>query len=131
MLMVGEAERRSRFGYALEQALAARGVSARQLAQRLGIDARQVARWRTGKGLPDLYQTQALVSVLRVDEELFRNPPEVPKAPAYPIERYLLPSGDQIADQAADDAVDEAPAPQRPVATPGRRTDHRPAGEPS
>lgn len=91
MLMVGEAERRSRFGYALQRALKARGVSARQLAARLGIDARQVARWRTGKGLPDLYQTQALVSVLRIDEELFRNPPEVPKAPAYPIERYLLP----------------------------------------
>ncbi len=90
MLMVGEAERRRRFGYALQEALKARGLSERQLALHLEIDARRVARWRTGKDLPNLYETQALVDVLRIDEDLFRNPPEVPERPAYPIERYLL-----------------------------------------
>lgn len=90
MLMVGEQERRDRFGYALQQALTARGMSERELAKRLEVDPRQIARWRAGKGLPDLYQTQALVSALRVSEELFRNPPPVPTPPAYPIEDYLL-----------------------------------------
>ena len=89
-LMLGEAERRDRFGYALQEALRARKMSERQLAQEIGVDPRKIARWRSGKDLPDLYQTQALVDVLRVSEDLFRNPPEVPKPPAYPIERYLL-----------------------------------------
>lgn len=114
MLVIGEAERRDRFGYALQQALTARGMSERQLAQRLGIDARRVARWRTGRGLPDLYETQALVSILRVSEELFRNPPEVPKPPAYPIERYLLDAVDQgaaegLLDQPLVDEDDDGP----------------------
>src|SRR4029077_9731465 len=90
MLMVGEAERRRRFGYALQEALKARGLSERQLALHLQIDARRVARWRSGKDLPNLYEVQALVATLRVDEALFRNPPEVPEPPAYPIGRYLL-----------------------------------------
>ena len=111
MLMVGEKERRDRFGYALREALTARGMSERQLAQKLEVDPRQVARWRTGKGLPDLYQTQAIASVLRVSEELFRNPPPVPEPPTYPIEDYLLEVTDReraVAEQAADVAVDEA-----------------------
>jgi transcriptional regulator with XRE-family HTH domain len=110
MLMVGEAERRDRFGYALREALAARGMSERQLAQRLEIDPRQVARWRTGKGLPDLYQTQALVAVLRVSEELFRNPPPVPEPPAYPIEDYLLEAVERGVAQGLSDAPPAAPS---------------------
>lgn len=109
MLMVGEKERRDRFGYALQQALTARGISERQLAQRLEVDPRQVARWRTGKGLPDLYQTQALVAVLRVSEELFRNPPPVPVPPAYPIEDYLV---EAVERGAAQGLSDEPLAPQ-------------------
>ena len=104
MLMVGEAERRDRFGYALQQALIARRMSERQLAQRLEVDPRKVARWRAGKGLPDLYETQALVSVLRVSEELFRNPPPVPRPAAYPIERYLV---DAVGQGAAEGLLDE------------------------
>jgi transcriptional regulator with XRE-family HTH domain len=107
MLMVGEKERRDRFGYALQQALTARGISERELAKRLDIDPRQVARWRTGKGLPDLYQTQALIAVLRVSEELFRNPPPVPEPPAYPIEDYLM---DAVEMGAAQGLSDEPPA---------------------
>jgi transcriptional regulator with XRE-family HTH domain len=99
MRMMGEAERRGRFGYALQEALRARQMSERQLAQRLAVDPRRVARWRTGKGLPDLYETQALVSILRVSEDLFRDPPPVPEMPAYPIERYLLDAVDQGAEE--------------------------------
>jgi len=90
ILMVGEAERRDRFSYALQQALIARRMSERQLAKQVGVDPRKVARWRSGRGLPDLYETQALVVALRVSEELFRNPPPVPEPPVYPIERYML-----------------------------------------
>lgn len=90
MLMLGEQERRDRFGYALQEALKARGVSERQLAATVGVDPRQVAKWRSGRGLPDLYQTQAIIDALRVSEDLFRDPPAVPKPPEYPIERYLL-----------------------------------------
>lgn len=107
MLMVGEAERRSRFGYALQEALKARKMSERQLAIALEIDPRKVANWRVGKRLPDLYEIQALVSVLRVDEDLFQNPPEVPKPPAYPIDRYLLDAVGEP-EAAADAAVAEA-----------------------
>jgi transcriptional regulator with XRE-family HTH domain len=109
MLMVGEKERRDRFGYALQQALTARGISERQLAQRLGVDQRQVARWRTGRGLPDLYQTQALVAVLRVSEDLFRNPPPVPTPPAYPIEDYLLDAVERGAAQGLSDEARDPP----------------------
>lgn len=109
VLMVGEAERRRRFGYALQRALEARGLSERQLALRLEIDPRRVARWRMGKDLPDLYETQELVTVLRVSEDLFRNPPEVPEPPPYPIECYLLEDElSAAATRAADAAVDEA-----------------------
>src|SRR6266566_4880144 len=66
MLMVGEAERRLRFGYALQEVLKARRLSERQLGKRLGIDARRIARWRMGKDLPDLYETQALVETLHI-----------------------------------------------------------------
>jgi transcriptional regulator with XRE-family HTH domain len=99
MLMIGEAERRIRFGYALQKALEARQMSERQLAQRLGVDSRRVAAWRQGKRLPDIYETQAIVAHLRVSEDLFRNPPEVPEPPPYPIERYLI--------DAVDDGVEQ------------------------
>jgi len=109
MLMVGEQERRDRFGYALREALRKRGMSERQLAQRMEIDPRQVARWRTGKGLPDIYQTQALIAVLRVKEDLFRNPPPVPEPPAYPIEDYLLEAVDRGVAQGLSDGPPAAP----------------------
>jgi transcriptional regulator with XRE-family HTH domain len=135
MLVVGEAERRRRFGYALQEALKARGLSERQLAARLEIDARKVARWRSGKDLPNLYETQALVEALRIDEELFRNPPEVPEAPAYPIDRYLVDDErsvvEEVAEQAADRAVDEARDERRSAATPGRRNGDPAPGEPA
>lgn len=95
VLMLGEQERRDRFGYALAQALVARAMSERQLAQRLGIDPRQVAKWRNGKGLPDLYITRAIERELRLRPTLFEDPPEVPKPPRYPIEDYLLGAVDE------------------------------------
>lgn len=103
VLVIGEAERRDRFGYALQEALKARKMSERQLAQAVGVDPRKVARWRSGRDLPDLYQTQAIVDTLRVSEELFRNPPAVPKPPAYPIERYLLEAAKRGAQQGLTD----------------------------
>lgn len=90
MLVIGEAERRARFGYALQRALKRRDMSERQLATTLGVDPRKVARWRSGKDLPDYFETLALVDALQVREELFRNPPEVPPEPAYPIDQYLI-----------------------------------------
>jgi DNA-binding XRE family transcriptional regulator len=90
MLMIGETERRDRFGYALYRAIKRRGLSERQLAQMIQVDARRIAKWRTGKALPNIYETQALAAALRVDEDLFRNPPERPDEPDYPIDRYLL-----------------------------------------
>jgi transcriptional regulator with XRE-family HTH domain len=93
--MVGELERRQRFGYALQRALRARSLSERQLAKRMGIDPRKVARWRAGGGLPDYYETLTLAEQLGVDEDLFRNPPPVPPDPAYPIEDYLLGAVDE------------------------------------
>lgn len=120
--MVGEVERRARFGYALQRAMKFRGVSDRQLAKALGIDARKIAAFRTGKSLPDLFLTQEMAVALRVTEELFRNPPEVPPEPAYPLEDYLL-------EQAAADAAlggqpgDDPPVPRsspRKSRTPGR-----------
>jgi transcriptional regulator with XRE-family HTH domain len=119
MLMLGEAERRDRFGYALQQALAVRGMSERQLATLIGVDARQVARWRSGKSLPDIYQTQAIVDALQVSEDLFRNPPEVPKPPAYPIEEYLLEATSRGARRgltASDPGAEDGDGPSAPPA---------------
>lgn len=113
VLMLGEVERRARFGYALQEALKRRGLSERQLAQRMGIDARKVAAWRQGRSLPDLYQTQELVEILRVREALFRDPPEVPKPPPYPIDQYLLSAGESEEQAAARAGVAEV-APQLP-----------------
>lgn len=94
MLMVGEAEERERFAYAMQRAMRERpDLSERQLAKNMGIDPRKVAAWRKGKSLPTLYEAARLAKELRVDEDLFRNPPEVPAQPPepyYPIEKYLL-----------------------------------------
>lgn len=93
MLMVGETEQRARFARALQEAMEARKTSARQLAIRLEIDPRRVARWLQEKDLPNLYEAAALAQALRVDESLFREPPEVPPPPPkpyYPIEKYLI-----------------------------------------
>ena len=88
--MVGEVEQRERFAYALQQAMDARKMSARRLGQDLGVDPRTIARWLGKKDLPNLYQAEALVRILRVREDLFRDPPPVPAPPAYPIADYLL-----------------------------------------
>ena len=126
-LMIGEQERRERFGYALQQALDARKLSDRALAAQMQIDPRRVARWRTGKGLPDVYETIGLAQILRVSEELFRNPPAVPRPPHYPIEDYLI---DVAAEGTAEGLSDPGPDPAadagrgaRPM--PPRREGHR------
>lgn len=118
MLVMGEKERRDRFGYALDQALTRRDMSNRQLGTALGIDPRKIAKWRKGDGLPDYYQTQEIAEALRVSEDLFRNPPAVPKPPAYPLEKYLLDAGAKglaqgLSDEPPDDAAAAEPdAPQ-------------------
>lgn len=94
--MLGEQEQRRRFGYALRKAMETRGISARQLSKRLEVDPRRVAGWQGEKALPNLYESQAIAAALGVDEELFRNPPEVPPPPPepyYPLEKYLLEAG--------------------------------------
>lgn len=90
LLVLGEAERRDRFAYALQEALRARGMSERQLAVKLGVDPRKIARWRNAKAVPDYYETLALAETLGVREDLFRNPPAVPVPPVYPIGEYLI-----------------------------------------
>jgi transcriptional regulator with XRE-family HTH domain len=121
-LMLGETERRERFAYALQRALTARGMSERQVARAIEVDPRTVAKWRSGRSLPDLYQTLALAATLRVSEELFRDPPAVPPEPHYPIADYLLGAVDEgarrglSAEAQSDedgDGPDERPRPRR------------------
>lgn len=93
VLMLGEKERRDRFAYALQRALKAQGLSERELAKRMGIDPRKVARWRGGKAIPDYYETLSLAETLGVREDLFRDPPSIPPPPPepyYPIQEYLI-----------------------------------------
>lgn len=93
VLMEGEAEQRRRFAFALQKALTAQDVSVRALADAMKIDPRKVTGWLRGRGLPNLFESQALAAALNVDESLFRYPPEVPPAPPepyYPLEKYLL-----------------------------------------
>ena len=130
--MVGETEQRERFAYALQQAMDVRKVSARRLGLDLGIDPRTIARWLAGKDLPNLYQAEALVRVLRVREDLFRNPPPVPAPPAYPIGDYLLGAAEQLVDAAVAAGVAEgqararrpraAEAPSAPEPSPRQRS---------
>ena len=89
VLMIGEVEQRHRFAYALRKAMDVRGVSGRALARALEIDPRKVTSWLTEKGLPNLYESQALARALKVDEDLFRNPPEVPPPPPEQVLRML------------------------------------------
>ena len=91
--VLSEREQKSRFSFALRKAMSLRGTSARALAQKLGIDPRRIAAWLGEKGLPNLYESQALADALGVDEDLFKNPPEVPPLPPepyYPLEKYVL-----------------------------------------
>lgn len=97
--VMGETEQRARFSYALRRAMQMRNVSARAIAKALEVDPRRIASWLDGKGLPNLYESQALADVLKVDETLFRDPPEVPPPPPepyYPIEKYLLESAASV-----------------------------------
>lgn len=112
MRMVGESERRHRFGYALGRAMNAQGMSGRELGRRMHLDPRKIEAWRAGKNLPNLYQTQELVAILGVKEELFRNPPEVPPEPFYPIADYLLGAGDQAT---GSDSPESGPEPPTPI----------------
>lgn len=94
--VMSEAEQKNRFSYALRRAMRERGASSRAVAKKLEVDPRRIATWLEGKSLPNLYESQALAAALKVDETLFRDPPEVPPPPPepyYPIERYLLESG--------------------------------------
>lgn len=91
--VLGDNEQRARFSRALQEAMAMRKMSARALAKAVNVDPRRIARFVAEKDLPNIYESQALAAALRVDEDLFRNPPEVPPPPPkpyYPIERYLL-----------------------------------------
>jgi transcriptional regulator with XRE-family HTH domain len=128
--MVGEAEQKTRFSYALRRAMVERKMSARATALALKVDQRRVAGWLSGKTLPNLYESQALAHVLKVDEELFRNPPEVPPPPPepyYPIERYLLEAGTAEGRRRATTRLD-AQGPGMPALKPERRPHGSEAG---
>jgi transcriptional regulator with XRE-family HTH domain len=123
---MGEADQRARFARALQEAMEARKMSARQLAIRMDIDPRRIAAWLKGRGLPNLYEAALLADKLGVDEDLFRNPPEVPPPPPkpyYPIDRYLLDaaveSGTQEGLRRLRTPRRAAPAPR--LRQPGRR----------
>jgi len=120
--VVGESEQRNRFAYALREAMAARRMSGRQLSMKLEVDPRKVARWLDGAALPNLYEAAAIAAALRIDERLFREPPEVPPTPPkpyYPIEQYLL----EAVESGVQEGVRRARAPGR--AAPGRRAQSR------
>lgn len=127
MLMIGEAAQRSRFAYALQKAMDARDASGRGLAKEMGIDARKIAGWLSGKRLPNLYESQALAAALGVDEDLFRNPPEVPVPPPYPLEQYLLGAADQGGSQGQSRPLpdDEGPTGRGPSRRPPRKSGGR------
>lgn len=108
--MLGEKERRDRFAYALQQALGVRKMSERELAKRMNLDPRVIAKWRSGKGLPDYYQMLALAETLGVREDLFRNPQPVPEPPPYPIADYLLEAGDSGAVEGHRRVTNDPPA---------------------
>jgi transcriptional regulator with XRE-family HTH domain len=116
-LMLGETERRERFAYALQRALTARGMSERQLALAIEVDPRTVTKWRSGRSLPDLYQTLALAATLRVSEDLFRDPPAVPPEPYYPIDQYLVEAAQSGVDEGLRRArsVPASPIPDKPL----------------
>lgn len=130
--MLGEQEQRERFSYALQKAIAKRGVSRRSLAATVGVDARTLAKWERGESLPNLYESQRLALALGVDERLFKNPPEVPPPPPepyYPLDEYLLEAGRAGADEGHRRATTHRPSPNpgTPTRTPGRRA--RASGE--
>ncbi|MGH2512348.1 MAG: hypothetical protein ACRDGQ_06650 [Candidatus Limnocylindrales bacterium] len=122
--MIGEAERRDRFGYALRRAMAAKAITGRGLARKMQLDPRKIEGWRAGKNLPNLYQTQELVAILGVKEELFRNPPAVPPEPYYPIQDYLLGATDEATGSAPSDPDQDPPTPiRRAPRRPPRQSD--------
>lgn len=115
-----ESEQRERFSFALRRAMRERNTSQRAIAKALKIDARRVSGWVEGRGLPNLYESQALASALKVDESLFRDPPEVPPPPPepyYPIEKYLLKSGAEEGRRRATKRLEQQ-APDTPAQTP-------------
>lgn len=119
--MLGETEQRARFSYALQRAMKHRGISARALAKAIEVDARIVAKWLAGKGLPNLYESQRLAAALQVDENLFKNPPPTPPPPVeppYPLAEYLLGVGQE----GAGEGHRRASTPQR---SPARGTRSR------
>lgn len=126
--MTGEQEQRDRFSYALRQAMAANpekgrpNVSNRQLSTAIGVDARTIAKWRKGLALPNLFESQRLAMALKVDETLFREPPEVPVPPPYPLERYLLEAGESGKVEGRRRATNDPPdaSPGKPLRKPGR-----------
>lgn len=120
--MSGEEGRRRRFGYALQMALQARGMSQRQLAKVLDIDARRVAAFVKGKALPDYYEFRGILETLRVSEALFVDLPEIPPEPYYPIERYLLEAVESGAEEGLRRLRNpEHEAPDPPAPSPARR----------
>jgi transcriptional regulator with XRE-family HTH domain len=84
-----ESERKGRFAYALRRARERRGLTAPQLAERLGVVRGTVNRWEdpARKDAPSILQLGALCSALGVDPRLFAVlPPEPPSE----VDDYLI-----------------------------------------
>lgn len=119
--VLGEAERKLRFSYALREALRERKVSQRGIASRLGVDQRRVAAWVAGQKIPDYYEMLELVAILGVRESLFRDPPPVPEPPAYPLADYLLGAVDAGGEQGLEDQGPDELGPHEPDGPPPER----------
>lgn len=122
--MVGEKEQRNRFAFALQKAMTERKMSGRALAKALEIDPRKVTGWLKGRTLPNLYESQALAAALQVNEDLFRDPPEVPPPPPepyYPLERYLLGAVDRGARRGLARRIRPVEEPDEPGEQPPQR----------
>lgn len=78
---------KDRLAYAIRYAMKEQGLTASDVAQRIGRSKMTVGRWMRAETAPSLLDVTPLANALGVRPEYLYDPPEIPR---YPIDQYLV-----------------------------------------
>jgi transcriptional regulator with XRE-family HTH domain len=102
--VLGDLERKQRLAFAIQMAMARRGLTPPKLARILDKHADTVRRWRDGETAPSVLEVFPLAEALGVDPSYLINPPAVPE---YPLDDYLVEPVERPTVEDADRALDD------------------------
>lgn len=87
IVAMDEGERKRRFAFALDAAMAVREINDDELARLVNRSMTTVGRWRRADTSPNRLDAEALGEALGVSADYFLSPPPLP---TYPVDEYLV-----------------------------------------